>query len=183
MTFSRNKSSLSSWALLCVLLGLFAGTSRALAFDVSYRYEVIEGKDLEICRHMLGTYNKLFKKPWSDEWARKQRSETEILAETLYSRYPTSPEFDAIRWQVHPYLVSKNQHSALYAEFDIDNDGVNDLVVRVGFFTGSPGSWDYISVFPLGTVNLSEFRTQADFLERIALKRRAVLGYPVHQRP
>jgi hypothetical protein len=158
--------------------------SQTLAFDISYRYALIEGKNLEVCRHMLGVYDRSFRKPWSvDTTAPRGEDKTEVFAETLYSRYPTSPEFDAIAWKAHPYKVSRNQHSALYAVFDIDNDGVKDLVLRVGFFTGSPGAWDSLWVFPPGAVDFSQFDTHADFLERIAPKRRARIGYPPHQRP
>lgn len=180
---SIKSSHTPSIAISLVFILLTIVTSRALGFEISYHYELIQGKRLPMCQHMLETYNTLFIRPWSSEGERRRNSEPKASGETLYALHPSSPEFDAIQWKVHSYLVGKNQHSALYSEFDIDNDGVNDFVLWVGFFDGSPGSWDYISVFPLGAVDLSDFRTHSDFLEHIVPKRKAVLGYPVHERP
>lgn len=163
------------------LIFLVICSADAAAFDINYRYELTDGKKLEVCSHMLGVYNKHFRKPW-DVTAQK-KDDAEEFWETRYSKYPTSPEFDAIQWTTHRYKHNSASNTALYSEFDIDNDGVQDLVVRVGFFRGSPGSWDYIWVFSKGTVDLSQFRTHADFVQRIAPKRKASLGYPAHERP
>lgn len=170
------------WAKICVGLTLLGGAGPAIGFDISYHYELTEGKKLDVCRHMLKTYNKLFRIPWSDRWAPRERGRFGVLAETLYAVHPSSPEFDAIRWRTHTYTTHGIEHTALYAEVDVDNDGVKDLVIHKGFFTGSPGSRDYLYVFPLGSVDLGSFRTQTDFLERVSPKRTAVLGYPVHER-
>jgi hypothetical protein len=156
-----------------------AAIAKVLAFDLSYRYELVEGKQLEVCRHMLDIYITSFARPWADSAPPKVERGTAQTWETQYSLYPTTPEFEAIHWQAHHY-GSDPGYSAL---FDIDNDGLEDLVVRVGFFSGTPGSWDYIWVFSKGAVDLSEFRTHDDFLRRIAPKARARIGYPIHQRP
>ena len=172
-------AKITAWSSLI----FFFFAHKALAFEETYRYRLVYGKKAEVCRHMLGVYNKSFTKPWSEKQAKGQAGGDEQYWETQYARFPTSPEFEAILWKVHPYKVNENPHSALYAKFDIDNDGTGDDVLRMGFFNGSPGSWDYISVFPVGVVDLDQFKTQDDFLTNIAPKRKSVLGYPVHQRP
>jgi len=156
-------------------------TTRAMAFDITYRYELVVGRDREVCRHMLGIYRKEFRRPWADR-AASLGNRDEELWETQYARFPKIAEFDAIRWKAHPYQTSLRR-TALFAEFDLDNDGANELVVHLGFFTGSPGSRDHFWIFPLASVDITEIRTHADFVARIADKRITVLDHPVHQRP
>ncbi|HZM36205.1 MAG TPA: hypothetical protein VFC18_17170 [Burkholderiales bacterium] len=171
------------WAALILVVCVTA--SPALAFEISYTFALLQGKELELCRHMLRTYKDGFARPWVEHAPINDEHKTEAFWETQFARYPSSPEFDAIRWKAHTYKVANTSRSrsALFAEFDIDNDGSKDLVVRVGFFTGSPGSWDYLWIFDPGGVQFNEFHTHADFLKRIAPSRRAVIGYPLHQRP
>jgi hypothetical protein len=174
---------LTSFAILAIL-----GTPVALAsFETSYSYRLLEGRDVEVCRHMLRIYNDRFRKPWSDEAAKGSEYEAAGSWETYYSRHPSSPEFNAINWRLHRYKINESYaratSPALFAEFDIDNDGKKDLVMHVGFFTGSPGTRDQFWVFPSGAVVPSEFRTHEEFLKQIAEKRITVLDNPVHQRP
>jgi hypothetical protein len=160
-------------------------SSGALAFDMSHRYTLREGGEHEVCRHMLDVYNTRFVKAWSRERPKGTKREVKAAVLSGFARYPSSPEFDAIKWQVQWYTVGSMRIDdvALYAQFDIDNDGTDELVVWKGFFNGSPGSWDYLSIFGLGAFDIRDLRTAEDFLGGFSEKRKAVLGYPVHQRP
>lgn len=165
-------------AVCLFLLGL----DTASAFEISYSYELLKGKERAVCQRMLEVYSTGFKKPWSADNLANQPRSLELL-QTRFSRFPTSPEFDSVKWIAHPYEIKGSSNFALYSNIDIDNDGTSELVLKLRFFQGSPGTRDYLYVFPQGAIDFSEFRTHDDFLSRFIEKRITVLEHPVHQRP
>lgn len=67
-----------------------------------------------------------------------------------YSKLPTSPEFEAIKWREGRFLLQGGSpqditmQPMLVAELDIDNDGNIDTVIKTGFMFDYTtwGGWD-----------------------------------------
>ena len=156
-----------SIATLVVLFGLL-GAKSTLA--QTYRYRLESGKQVRVCQHMARIYASQFANPWEFTLERPPgpsypplpRATGKItsgqLVGVLLSRYPASPEFEAINWQVGRYLANapelKGPQPILLARFDIDNDGKDDVVAKVGFMfspepagQGAPGGNDGLFVF------------------------------------
>ncbi len=168
------------YALTALLLLL--PIRQAGAFDITYRYELADGNATKVCRHMLSVYNKRFSRPW-DHKSLPEESLRNGDWKTIYSREPSSPEYEAIKWRTHHYDWNGSAQPVLYAEFDIDNDGVDELILKTAFFYGSPGSWDYLEIYPSKSVDFTKFKTRADYQETVAPHRLALIGFPIHQRP
>lgn len=112
-----------------------------------------------------------------------------------YSRRPSSPEFDAVPWRSALYIDRsppdapslsvceeyrkekkmgpKHIHcffSLLIADFDIDNDGRVETVLKDMFMTGDPlyehHSYDHYYIFPQGTVDPWQFAYGAQFMDQ-----------------
>jgi hypothetical protein len=79
-----------------------------------------------------------------------------------YSRQPSSPEFEAIKWREGRYgFATHRDVPMLVAEFDIDNNGQTDLVLKSSFMVGfepshgsAPGGEDTLLVFATGALDL-----------------------------
>ncbi|MGH8654680.1 MAG: hypothetical protein ACREYE_22065 [Gammaproteobacteria bacterium] len=82
-----------------------------------------------------------------------------------YSKLPTSPEFDAIEWREGRFLLQDDRpqdittQPMLMAEFDIDNDGNIDTVIKKSFmfdyttwggWDGRDGGADDMVIYPKG---------------------------------
>jgi hypothetical protein len=154
-----------------VVLAVFAGTAPVSA--QTYRFKLQSGKRTPVCEHMAKVYSTSFRKPWDFTLlsppgplyppvpGAKDLKYTASQRVGLYlSRYPSSPEFEAIHWQIgrllddSPLAKSTNPVSPmLVARFDIDNDGKEDVVVKAGFMLspepagqGAPGGEDWLYV-------------------------------------
>jgi hypothetical protein len=122
---------------------------------------------------MLGVFNKSFRYPWRRPALSSHADDPEYGAASRYafpklpgvthdpkaalvmsySRQPTSAEFEAIDWREGriEYGQPAGLGTALVAEFDIDNDGQSELVIKSAFVRtyesdGGRGGWDYIYV-------------------------------------
>ena len=146
----------------------------ALAIDHfdAYRYKLAINKNKELCAHMQRVYTRVFRQPWdyrdrspSDAFPKFSYVVPDPLVEqdVFYSKYPSAPEFDRIPWKEgRGYFGNdlKNARPVLIAEFDIDNDGKNDLLIKHGFMMspcpggGScPGGEDHIAILRLGAID------------------------------
>lgn len=169
-----------------VLISTFAlcFVSSAFADKERYRYRLEDGADKEVCRHMIQVFNKQFKTPWdkgrlglkSNVIPKIQGTPYDQVFERLpgveydkravfnmlLSKYPTSPEFDAVNWKESrgraTTTSSSNDFPILIAQFDIDNDGSLDWVVKSSFmhkmttWEGLGQAWglnDSLSIFTL----------------------------------
>jgi hypothetical protein len=141
-------------------------------FDV-YRYSLEFNKDAKVCQHMERVYNEHFRDPWDyrdrptlNAFPLLENVEPNpVLAGRLrYSKYPSSPEFDAIDWREGRSFFREAPDKlapTLVAIVDIDNDGEKDLVIKTQFMLsprpgggGSPGGEDAIFVLPVGAIDL-----------------------------
>lgn len=113
-----------------------------------YSYKLVSSKDDAVCRHMNRLYESRFRSPFDPDMRTKIRGESKVPSE---SRYPSSPEFDAIRWKVlRPmnYLAdTKGRRHLMIAEFDIDNDGTSDIVAKDAVFDLTPNGFEQFVVF------------------------------------
>jgi len=134
--------------LLLLLLILFS--SFVVANESSrYTYRLGDSKDDPVCRRMTAVYNKHFSRPFDGHTISGVDGETNI---PVHSRYPTSREFDAIKWEFKIYPLTrpdgrKETWSGLISEFDIDNDGLRDVVFKSLFFRGAADENEQLIVF------------------------------------
>lgn len=172
-----------------------------------YRYELEVNNDPTVCQHMGKVYNAYFRQPWKHHGSGSKEYEegglytfpklpgVEHFARTAfvmrYSKWPSSPEFDAIPWREGRHIIAlepnsssspyaylfkdKTQYnkqgqplgSLLVADFDIDNDGQAETIVKNDFMIGAP-QWEFHSgdefhLFPKGSFDPWSFNT-ANFL-------------------
>jgi len=168
---------------ISALIGL---TTSALAGDLDrYRYVLEKSTNDKVCRHMQGVYNRHFSYPWkrpalsepvygaNSPYAFAKRPgvshDYRMTFDMSYSRLPSSPEFDAIEWREgryrHTGLAGSPDHGdqpMLVAEFDIDNDGQVETVIKGRFMLtyypaesgGTPGGEDTLFVFRKDEIDL-----------------------------
>ena len=165
----------SGVALFCAAGNTHAATER-------YRYRLETGAQNEVCRHMTQVFNTRFKTPWDKGWLKPElipkiqgRPYDQVFARMpgveynkdfvwsmLLSKYPTSPEFNAVKWQETRGRLTTTSSSSdfpiLAARLDIDNDGSLDWVVKSSFmekmttWEGMGQAWglnDALSIFTL----------------------------------
>lgn len=78
--------------------------------------------------------------------------------EMRHTKLPTSPEFDLISWREGRRKNEGVISSMLVADFDIDNDGIMETVIKVGFWgDGNVYSihipWDSYYIYKQGDIN------------------------------
>ncbi len=166
-----------------LIVCLIFGQAQAEGFneEQAFRYELEMSRNAAVCQHMLQVYNEKFRQPWKTEpidLAGKTYGEHSKYAfprlpgvehndrftfDMRYSKWPTSPEFEAIEWREGrritgggPVPSSSDGRSLpiLAAEFDIDNDGHKEQVVKYAFVE----MWAYtdyerISIFRQARLN------------------------------
>ena len=107
-----------------------------------YRFDPVKGNNMDVCRHMHKVYNKHFQRLWNIETARPELVDLFLKqyrkSEVLHSFYPTSPEFDEVKWDIREYVdpdfKPPLEGIALIGEIDIDNNGVKDSIVKRTFY-------------------------------------------------
>ena len=145
--------------LLGVLAAVYLWSSGAGAADSyypSYRYELVQSADDKVCRHMLGVYNEKFQRPWDRTEQNIDAFNSAIKEEPsiYYSLYPKSPEYDAIQWRVLHYDYEGEPSPFIAAEFDIDNDGAKETVMKVAIFYSRGDSYEQFDIYRGGEMDL-----------------------------
>jgi hypothetical protein len=140
------------------VLPLGIGCTAPLLQGPHYSYETIIDTDAGVCSHMKGVFNKHFSRMWDQPFLNKSDPETWKMA---LSKVPTSPEFDAIKWQERRAIEGEPPEKAgplndkllpiLVGYFDIDNDGKPDTVIKIAFTRG----YDYM-IFGHGGTGLHD---------------------------
>lgn len=118
-----------------------------------YRYKLEMSQDDQVCLHMQNVYNKYFREPWNFQTFPNIRHEDyfqrlpgidyneKMTMEMSYSRFPSSIEFDRIKWREGRYYYNDNkcdtcQYPFLVSELDIDNNGSKEIVFKLNFMWG-----------------------------------------------
>jgi len=152
--------------LLFLVVGLLALAPSAHAENERYRYRLEAGVEHEVCQRMTRVFNTRFKTPWDRGWLSMEpvpkingvpydkvferlpgiEYDKGFVFDMLLSKYPTSPEFEAVKWvETRGYrdgygyepmqntLKSTNQpFPVLIARLDINNDGKPEWVIKDG---------------------------------------------------
>lgn len=152
-----------------------AQTAGGDAGTQSYKYTLELGTEDGVCGHMGGVYNKKFRQPWLYDTFHNPPPWFPPLLEGqqplnarlgLFSRFPESEEFNAIDWKETSWDREKGS-SVLVANFDIDNDGVSDLVLKNPLMSPTQqGAWDSLVVLESGQVDLSKPLNRRDVYSR-----------------
>lgn len=123
----------------------------------NYRYELVLNKNDKVCKHMKGVFDWSFRRPFDlREISEKQQREGFF---PVYSHYPSSKEFDAIAWS-KPILIEVTHDGKQFllpapmAEFDIDNDGENEVVIKRPWFNGAMDSYDSLTVYKKNEIDI-----------------------------
>jgi len=186
------KNDLSLKLLILLFVGL---TGTAYAQVELYKYRLEESKDKDLCVHMTKVFNRSFKTPWDRGYDNGLNPIPSIFGtpydqvferlpgveynkqfvfEMLLAKYPSSPEFDAVKWQegrVHsPESSPPGEFTAwpiLVTQIDIDNDGTKEWVVKNSFMFKAPTNsisgvgdtdfygWDVLTIFPTDGLDLA----------------------------
>jgi len=149
--------------LLGVLAAVYLwsrGAGAADSYYPSYRYELVQSADDKVCRHMLKVYNGRFQRPW--DWPAEERGDFKEalrndrdMVKVYSSLYPRSPEYDAIQWRVLHYNDEGKSWPFIAAEFDIDNDGHRETVMKSAIFYNRGDSYEQLKVFREGELDPS----------------------------
>lgn len=155
--------------LLCVV-------GNAHAVSERYRYRLEDGAQNDVCRHMTQIFNKRFKTPWDKGWLRLEPVpkifgtpydqvfermpgvgyDKKFIFAMLLSKYPTSPEFEAIKWRETRVTWDETDRPALVTQLDIDNDKKLDWIIKYSFMTEmttrqglgqNAGGYDSLAIF------------------------------------
>jgi len=170
MRISLRSMMLLPW-IVCVSACLLAANASAQsaplkahpARSITYSYELRINRKPDLCQQMHAVFNERFSNLWDIKDAVRIEDVAEgskfvysrlpdvefsglLAIEVLFSKLPTSPEFDAIVWQEGrvvtgappgvPISASARSRPALVAYADIDNNGAVDTLLRYGFNPG-----------------------------------------------
>ena len=165
--------------VLCCLI--YPIQSIAGEFD-TYRYSLEKNNNNKVCSHMAEVYTKFFKKPFDiTNYVAMYKENGSNLPPLLpgakddfrsfismrFSFYPSSPEFNAIKWQVGKQMRggTEQMHDVypnipfIAADMDIDNDGQLETVIKHEFIECYVpgcvyGHADVLSIFRKGDIDL-----------------------------
>ncbi len=116
----------------------------------NYRYELVLNKNDKVCKHMKEVFDWSFRRPFDLRGISEKQQREEFFP--VYSHYPSSKEFDAVVWR-NPILIRESHDGTVFqwpmpiAEFDVDNDGENEVVIKGTWFNGERDSQETILIF------------------------------------
>lgn len=143
----------------------------------TYKYSLVEGQSLPVCKHMLGVFNSKFANLWNPpdlisptgtpNYSANSKLVFPLLpgvkhsAEASFqmrlSAWPASPVFAAIHWREGRAVFGgcpkgktcggEGPVPILVAYFDFDNDGTTDTVVQLAFISGKYSTEDVFDVW------------------------------------
>lgn len=157
------KNRMTRMTALCAALVSHTG----LCYEQDdYRYELVRGEQLDVCRHMLGVYNQHFSTRPHDFLQVTEVNGVTIpevgkddlwLFELKSSFYPSSPEFEAVKWNIGALKFPDEglTRAFIWSHLDIDNDGQDEVVIKHMFNLGDADGSEMMLVFDAGDVDLS----------------------------
>lgn len=148
----------------------------------TYHYKLEENNNDKVCSHMAGVFSKYFKKPFSTindeaEYVKGggvlppllpgAKDDLRSFVNMRLSFQPTSPEFDAIKWQVGKQItrtageVDVLNTPFIAADVDLNNDGQIKTIIKhafMGCYIPDPrcdnGQTDVLSIFRKSDIDL-----------------------------
>jgi hypothetical protein len=154
-------SPLAAQAVILVTSLFFARSATAAYEGATFEYRLVFSNDDKVCKHMEKVYNKHFRRWEFSDYFKKRldfqnmTKEERFRFKTRFSFYPTSPEFDAVRWQTHEYMAgTKRLRPILVTDLDINNDGEKEIVIKRQHFNGGPDSFEELLVYNKGQFDL-----------------------------
>jgi hypothetical protein len=166
---------------LSVLLFCVTYSQRGIPgeFD-TYRYDLEKNNNDGVCSHMAGVYNRYFKKPFAmtidkAEYEKGEGNQPALLpgakrdwdsyVDMRFSFASSSPEFDAIKWQVGTLIAPSAGEAEvptipfIAANMDINNDGQLNTVIKFEFMNcyisyHSCNPADSLSIFRKSDIDL-----------------------------
>ncbi len=196
--------------VVCSLFSIQVGAS-----EPTYLFKLKDNLQPDLCTHMEAVFNDKFNRMWdipipTDDklsiYDNQSQYAFPLLPGTthnnamtnvmMYSKIPTSPEFQAVPWREGHASAGDNIRNSrgeavifpfLIAYFDIDNDGVEDTVIKTMFTKGyssivaageSGDVGENISVYhdkkvtPTATTTITEFAGGSEALG----KRKSIVG-------
>lgn len=150
--------------LRCFLVGLLLLLSQSawatcahdyLGETCTYKFELVEGAELGVCQHITGELNSRFTRFMDLSGFSEQEKAWTNARLPLELRYPSSADFEAIRWQMLDTFTEGERTYALpVAKVDIDNDGTKEVVIQTGF-NGDGRTTETLVIFRHGTLDLN----------------------------
>lgn len=141
----------------------------------TYRFDLMMSKSDQVCKHMGGVFNWSFTRMFDLRgFSQKQK---ELLG-PIESNYPSSEEFDAVSWQ-YPKLFMFTEGGPLHhlpvAEFDIDNDGKEETVIKGSIFSGAWDSEESLTIYTQGDIDLTRILTMKEWTQGQVGKRPRII--------
>lgn len=186
------KNNLGLKLLILLSCGL---TGTANAQVELYKYRLEESHDKDLCVHMTKVFNRSFTTPWDRGYDNGLNPSPSVFGtpydqvferlpgveyskqfvfQMLLAKYPSSPEFDAIKWHegrvYYPDSARPGELRAspmLVTQIDIDNDGKKEWVIKNSFMFKAPSNyvsdagntdfsgWDDLRIFPADGLDLT----------------------------
>lgn len=144
----------------------------------NYRYELELNKNDKVCKHMKEVFDFSFARPFDLNGISEKQQRDELFP--IYSHYPSSKEFDAVVWR-NPTLIEVSHDGKQFplpapmAEFDIDNDGENEIVIKRPWFNGERDSTETILIFKKDEIDPKQITKWSELVGRPG-KRPRVIG-------
>jgi len=151
---------------------------KASGEQCNYRYELVLNKNDKVCKHMKEVFDWNFARPFDLRGISEKQQREEFFP--VYSHYPSSKEFDAIVWR-NPMLVRESHDGKAFqwpmpiAEFDIDNDGENEVVIKHSWFSGERDSQEAILIFKRDEIDPAQITKWSELVVQPG-KRPRVIG-------
>lgn len=193
-------NSHSRFCILGFLIFLLTYPMQGMTGEMdTYRYKLEQNNNNKVCTHMSDVYNQFFKKPFDTQEYIKPFDHPEYVKGGIalpnllpgakvnlgslinmgFSFYPSSPEFDAVKWQIgneahgdsKTYYYKGNPTPYLTpfiaADIDLNNDGHIKTVIKHAFMSCyipgcESGHADVMSIFRKGDIDLTKGPIELD---------------------
>lgn len=143
----------------------------------SYRYELVLNKNDKVCKHMKQVFDEKFARPF-DLYGFSEKQTRETLF-PIYSHYPSSDEFEMVVWRNLNVVREKTDGTTFpwivpIAEFDIDNDGEAEVVIKDDWFNGERDSQETILIFKRDEIDPKQLTKWSELVGQPGKRPRAI---------
>jgi len=149
-----------NWRISIVVLVALMQSATLVASEPAYSFRLVTSQNADLCKHMDSVLNSKFKNMWdapalgpdndpsyssTSKYAFPRAAgvahDSKVVFALRFSRWPASPEFDAIAWKEARVWngdsgAQQYRQPILVAHIDLDNDGQKDTVFKLGSTRG-----------------------------------------------